>query len=639
VSGSDPDPDRVSGSQSTSVEHISTTSRKRRAQGAGGRYWLVVVGEGKDATYPLPDAGEVVIGRGENADVRIDHRSVSRRHALLALGEKLTLEDLGSANGTRVRDAWLRAHTPAVVSLGEPFDVGSVMVVVQQRPAPSPQRHIWAHGYFEARLEEECARAERSASRFAVVRLHVGRGDASRTVEACLARELRTMDVIGYYGPAEYELLVLDAGPAVVDAITEHILTALAGDDIQARIGVAHYPDDARDPYSLLERASSMALGQPLPKPGSGTILVADAAMQHLDRVVQRIAGGTISVLITGETGVGKEVLAERLHKLSPRAQQPFLRLNCAALSESLLESELFGHERGAFTGAVRDKQGLLETAQGGTIFLDEIGELPMSIQVKLLRVLEERQVLRVGALKPRPIDVRFLAATNRDLEAEIARGAFRQDLYFRLNGISLVIPPLRQRTGEIAALAEAFLAQACVRAGREPVPRIAPDALACLRQHSWPGNIRELRNVVERALLLCTDETIRLEHLPTEKMTSIHAPRVVQPRPATAPPVAMTAPPPAPPTPPAPPAPAPAPPAAPRTADETDHDGLPPASVAAPAAPKRSRRDTEDRKRIVDALARSAGNQTEAAKLLGISRRTLINRVIAHGIRRPRKP
>jgi DNA-binding NtrC family response regulator len=623
VSASDP----TSGGQtSTSVEHLSSTSRKRRSQGQhGGRYWLVVVGEGKDATYPLPETGEVVIGRGEDADVRIDHRSVSRRHAVLTIGERLTIEDLGSANGTRVREQWVGARNKAAVSLGEPFDIGSVMIVVQQRAQPTPQRHIWAHGYFEARLEEECARAERAGSPFAVVRLHCGGPDASRVAEECLTRELRAMDVIGYYGPAEYELLVLDADRATVDAILEQVVSALAAEEVQARVGVAHYPDDARDPYSLLEKASSAALGTPLPRPGSGTILVADAAMQHLDRIVQRIAGGTISVLITGETGVGKEVLAERLHRLSPRAQQPFLRLNCAALSESLLESELFGHERGAFTGAVRDKPGLLETAQGGTIFLDEIGELPMSIQVKLLRVLEERQVLRVGALKPRAIDVRFLAATNRDLEAEIARGAFRQDLYFRLNGISLVIPPLRQRTGEIAALANAFLAHACERAGREPVPRIAADALALMRQHSWPGNIRELRNVVERALLLCTDDTIRLEHLPTEKMTSMHAARAEAPRPKppSKPPVTARE----------------------ASADETDHDGFRPATPAAehiltpPEARRRGRRDTEDRRKIVDALARSAGNQTEAAKLLGISRRTLINRVIAHGIPRPRKP
>jgi two-component system response regulator AtoC len=177
-------------------------------------------------------------------------------------------------------------------------------------------------------------------------------------------------------------------------------------------------------------------------------VVVDDPAMRAIYAMIDRVAASDIPVLILGETGVGKEVLAETIHRESPRRGQPFLRLNCAALSESLLSSELFGHERGAFTGALQAKIGLLESANGGTVFLDEVGDLPMPIQVKLLRVLEERQVLRVGAVKPRLIDVRFLAATNRDLEAEIEHGNFRQDLFFRLNGISIVIPPLRERRG-----------------------------------------------------------------------------------------------------------------------------------------------------------------------------------------------
>src|SRR5207253_9149958 len=159
----------------------------------------------------------------------------------------------------------------------------------------------------------------------------------------------------------------------------------------------------------------------------------------------------------TGETGAGKEVLAEEIHRRSPRARGPFVRLNCAAVAESLLESELFGHEKGAFTGAERTKPGLIETADKGTLLLDEVGDLPLALQAKLLRVLEQREVMRVGALKPRAVDVRFLAATHRDLGAEVTRGAFRQDLYFRLNGITLRVPPLRERRGEIAALAKLF--------------------------------------------------------------------------------------------------------------------------------------------------------------------------------------
>jgi two-component system response regulator AtoC len=585
----------VSDGRDTAVELVSTTSRKQRAVGLGaGRLCLVVIGEGLDATYPLPDSGPVAIGRSETADIRIDHRSVSRNHAVLTIGGRLAIEDLGSSNGTRVRDARLGSGQTVEVALGEPIDIGSVMVVIQQRALPAAARHIWAHGYFEARLEEECARAERAGGRFAVMRIHCGRADAA--VERAITAELRAMDVIGYYGPAEYEVLVLDSEPAIAIGLGERLVAGFADSAIAVGIGIAHYPADARDPYTLLRKASAAALGERAPASDAGTLLVSNPAMQNLDRIVQRIAAGTISVLITGETGVGKDVLAGRLHSLSPRASRPFLRLNCAALSESLLESELFGHERGAFTGAVQAKPGLLETAQGGTVFLDEIGEMPMSIQVKLLRVIEERTVLRVGAIATRPIDVRFLAATNRDLEAEIARGAFRQDLYFRLNGIALVIPPLRQRLSEMAELARAFLRQACERSGRDAPPEISREALALMQDYEWPGNIRELRNVMERAALLCTDAVIGPEHLPTEKMRD--------PR---------------------------------REAAKT----LPPpvrAPEPLPPAPPRAKADPTERQRIIDALSQAGGNQTEAAKLLGVSRRTLINRVIAFDIPRPRK-
>jgi transcriptional regulator of acetoin/glycerol metabolism len=240
--------------------------------------------------------------------------------------------------------------------------------------------------------------------------------------------------------------------------------------------------------------------------PGAGRdaraeVTVLDPTPRGASPVVARLAASAVSVLILGETGTGKEVLARTLHELSGRPG-PFVGINCAALSESLLESELFGHERGAFTGAVQAKPGLLETAPRGTVFLDEIGDLPTGLQAKLLRALETREVQRVGGLKPIPLDVRFLAATHRDLGLDVAAGRFRRDLYYRVNGVTLRLPPLRDRRAAIPDLARGFLAAAAEAAGR-PVPRLGLEAIGRLSRHDWPGNVRELRAVMERALLL----------------------------------------------------------------------------------------------------------------------------------------
>jgi two-component system response regulator AtoC len=316
--------------------------------------------------------------------------------------------------------------------------------------------------------------------------------------------------------------------------------------------------------------------------------VVEDAGMRELYALAEKVAGSPLTVLILGETGVGKEILAETIHRRSPRAAAPFLRLNCAALSESLLESELFGHEAGAFTGAIRAKSGLLQSAENGTVFLDEVGELPLGFQVKLLRVLEDRKVTRVGGLKPFKIDLRFVAATNRDLEAEVKRGTFRQDLFFRLNGITLVVPPLRDRPGEIRGLAEMFILRASDQLGRS-APRLSPGALARLERHTWPGNIRELRNVIERAVVLCPGGELTEEHLPAAGDAPARVP-----------------------TP------------------------LPPTGES--AAPLRGEIEALERQRILDMLARCGGNQTEAARQLGISRRTMVSRLGDYGVPRPRK-
>jgi two-component system response regulator AtoC len=335
---------------------------------------------------------------------------------------------------------------------------------------------------------------------------------------------------------------------------------------------------------AVIRHAPDGATGFPeLDASGGSTrgVVVLDPSMKALYAQADRAAQALISVLLLGETGVGKEVLARAIHARSPRAKGPFIAFNCAALSETLLEGELFGHERGAFTGATQTRVGLFEAADGGSVFLDEVGELPLSTQAKLLRVLEDRSVVRVGARTAKAIDVRFISATNRDLEQETRGGRFRQDLFFRLNGIALTIPPLRQRPAELEALVGTFVSATSRQLDREPL-RVSPAAMQLLRAHDWPGNVRELRNVIERAVVLCTGEAIAAEHLPAALQVAKASPL-----------------------------------------DRGSFDD--------------AVRSLE-RGRIVEALNQSGGNQTQAAKLLGISRRTLVTRLGELDLPRPRK-
>ena len=236
--------------------------------------------------------------------------------------------------------------------------------------------------------------------------------------------------------------------------------------------------------------------------------------MQAFMEVVERVAHSTVSLLILGETGVGKERLARAIHNDGPRSAGPFVAINCGALPETLLESELFGHERGAFTGAARSRRGCFEVAHGGTMFLDEIGELPLHLQVKLLRVLQEREVRRLGAEKVLNVDVRIMAATNRDLEDDVEKGVFRRDLYYRLGVMTLTLPSLQDRREDIPDLVTGYIDYLRSRVGRD-VDSIRKEALEAMTLYQWPGNVRELINVLERAMLLCSDNTITSADLP----------------------------------------------------------------------------------------------------------------------------
>ena len=315
---------------------------------------------------------------------------------------------------------------------------------------------------------------------------------------------------------------------------------------------------------------------------GGRRLLGEGTAAQRLHAEINQVAPYKTNVLITGESGTGKELVARMIHALSPRREAPWVALNCSAIPRDLLESELFGYVKGAFTGAAQNRPGRLEQAQGGTLFLDEIGELDPALQAKLLRVLQEREYSPLGSDEVRAIDVRFIAASNQDLKSLVAQGKFREDLFYRLDVYNIAVPPLRSRREDIALLARSFMHELAAEMNKR-VRDIAPDALAALAQHHWPGNIRELRNALERAVLLCHGSRIELAHLPAA---------VAHP---------------------------------------------PAAREAAPVLPPETTLDAwladVERRAILQALAQAGGVQTRAAKALGISERSLWHRIKKLGI------
>ena len=568
---------------------------------------LLVFGAESYLSYPLPEAGALTLGRGAECDVTLSHPSISRHHAILEIRlsdssgiPELSIQDLGSSIGTIVRGDRLGRNESRGFDIGEIVDLGQTMLIVQRASSDTCHRRLWSQADYEDRLGHECERARASDGRFVVLRVIVDAPAKARPVEDALGRALRSFDLLARYSRHEYELLIFDQPASAVPQWTEPIQRALEERQCSARIGFAAFPEDGTRPQDLVRRAAARARGIEAPsfdddgedRPGA---IVEDDVMKALFRTIDRVAPTTINVLVLGETGAGKEVVAEQIHRQSRRADRPFLRLNCAALAEMLLENELFGHEPEAFTGAVKGRPGLLESANGGTVLLDEIGELPIHMQAKLLRVIEDKKVLRIGAVEQRPADVRIIAATNRDLEERASRGEFRTDLFYRLGGVVLVVPPLRERIAEIPALARSFAARATKDRPRSP--GITSEALELLTTYSWPGNVRELRNVVELAALMAGDDDIRREHLPADKL----APRTGREDPA-APEV--------------------------RTAFR----------ISAEDPPVLTEAQRQERQRIVDALSECVGNQTRAAELLGMSRRTLSYRLDEYKIPRPRK-
>ena len=359
---------------------------------------------------------------------------------------------------------------------------------------------------------------------------------------------------------------------AMKEGAYDYLQKPLDIDDLQAKLARALEASRLR---RQVERLSAEVRG----KWSVRTWVAESPAMREVARQTRALAQTNATVLIRGESGTGKEWVARALHADGPRAAGPFVAVNCAAFAETLLESELFGHEKGAFTGAVARHAGAFERAQGGTLFLDEIGDAPPAVQVKLLRVLEDREIMRVGGHESFRVDVRLVSATNRDLEARVAAGTFRQDLLYRLQVVGIVLPPLRERRADIRPLAERFIAQAQADHGRR-IRGVEPEWYARLEAYAWPGNIRELRNAVEAAVVTAPGETLQAERLRLD---------------------------------------------GPRTADAP--------GAAAWSAPAGMTLEQIEKKILEEALRRNGGNRSLTAEQLGLSRRTIQRKIQDYGL------
>ncbi len=539
----------------------------------------------------IADDSELSIGRVASCDIVIDHDAVSRRHALIRRrGEQLTLEDLGSRNGTLVNGTQVEGRRP--LATGDVISVGPLTAVIASSSPARDPRQIATTIELEDRLDSEVDRAHRYHRPLALVMARFyGPIDAIATHVERFAAHLRRADLLAEYSGDEIAIVLPEANQEQAEIVAARL--AQAG-GLKVHVGIAAFPTDGVSPGELVSAARDRLRGVRIARPPEAAspsvatalgrdIVIADPQMKQVFELVKRVATSTITVLVVGETGTGKEVVAEAVHRFSARAGRPYVRLNCAALSESLVEAELFGYEKGAFTGAGATKNGFFEVATGGTLFLDEIGELPASTQAKLLRVLEQRSIVRVGGTAEISVDVRLICATNRDLEVEVRRGRFREDLYFRISAFVIPVPPLRDRRAEIPLLASQFAREIASELGFS-AGALADDAVALLTAYDWPGNVRELRNAIERAVVISGSGTIEADQLPE------------------------------------------------RLRDRTSHSGL----VVSHDSPLdvRQRVAVVERSVVVQALEANKGNQTQAARQLGISRFALIRLMEKHELK-----
>jgi DNA-binding NtrC family response regulator len=537
-------------------------------------------------TIDLADGAEVTIGRSRSATIMIPHDRISRLHTRITRrGDQVLIEDLGSRNGTWINGK--QVVTATRMFAGDELIAGPVTAVLSVTSRIHRRTTIVEPEPFETRLVAEIDRALRYQRKVALVLLRLA--GEERVIER-LALGLRSMDLFADYGGDEYAALLPEMSREDSALMVARWLRDSEVSD--ARAAVVCVPEDGVSAYELLEKAraglrragpGTVVADRPEMAPPVDGAVILDPVMQRLYALAERIAATPITVLIHGETGVGKELIAEAIHRHSGRNARPLVKINCAALPENLLESELFGHERGAFTGADRRKLGFFEAADGGTLFLDEIGEMTPALQAKLLRVLERKVVTRVGGTQEVPVDVRVVCATHRNLEQDVKDGRFREDLYFRIAGFSVWVPPLRDRPSEILPLAEHFMESVADKGARAS---LSDEAQRALLGYEWPGNVRELRNALERAVVMCAGAQITLADLPDVVQESAR--------------------------------------------------NLPSPVVVGDGFELRSQLAALERAGIVAALGAESGNQTRAAKRLGISRRALIYKMEKLGLKEP---
>jgi transcriptional regulator with GAF, ATPase, and Fis domain len=632
---------------------------------------------GREFDIPVRGGG---IGRGDDNAAQLSDPAVSRRHCALEVKDgALCVVDEGSRNKTLVNGQLITVHR---LEAGDEIAIGQTrmaflpadgVAVTGGRAQAKVTIEIGSRELMALAGAPTDARARRHLASLAELgtrlRSEISRGAAAvarATAEAGLALItadrgfVLDRDAAGRLQPIASAVVPDDPAGAglalakdVVDRVTGHqrAMAVMVGTADAPRAAIAVPLTDGAllwferrgaTPWDALDMMAAgclaaVAAAALLAADTQGTLVRGQAALEErlgdseligrspaalaLLDLIGRVAPTDATVLLGGESGAGKEMVARAIHRGSKRAQGPCVAVNCAALTESLIESELFGHEKGAFTGATERKVGRFEAADKGTLFLDEIGEMPLALQTKLLRVLEERRFERVGGTKPISVDVRLIAATNRDLADMVRRGGFREDLYYRLSVVATVVPALRERPGDIPLLAEHFLARMRQQVGRRVVG-FRPEAVRLLCAHTWPGNVRELRNAVERAVVLGRGEWIEEGDLPPGLGTRASSPRRAAPTPPLGSMISAAI---APASQPsihrpeptyAPAAPAPAPAAAP------------------PAAPTAARSLRElEKEGIVAALAATAGNKAQAAVILEIDRSTLYKKLKEYGL------